>query len=87
MLQCKSWYQICFRLLVTLTHAAGDQIKSMIANVRKGLDYVLANAPRLPKTDRWRVLVRYIVDQIIAAKSIKPDQLGSALPCLAFGTG
>ncbi|MDP3664875.1 MAG: hypothetical protein U1D41_16090 [Nitrosomonas sp.] len=25
------------RLLLTLTHAAGDHIKSMIANIRKGL--------------------------------------------------
>ena len=75
------------RLLITLTHAAGDQIKSMIANVRMGLDYVLANAPQLPKASRWRVLLRYIVDQIVAAKSIKPDQLGLGLTCLAFGTG
>ena len=75
------------RLLITLTHAAGDQIKSMIANVRMGLDYVLANAPQLPKAGRWRVLLRYIVDQIVAAKSIKPDQLGLGLTCLAFGTG
>ena len=75
------------RLLITLTHSAGDQIKSMIGNVRKGLDYVLANAPQLPNADRWRVLVRYIVVQIIVAKSINPDQLDSGLPCLAFGTG
>ena len=75
------------RLLVTLTHAAGDQIKSMIANIRKGLDHVLANAPQLPKTDRWRVLVRYIVDQIIAAKSIKPNPPSLAPPCFAFGAG
>lgn len=75
------------RLLVTLTHAAGDQIKSMIANIRKGLDHVLANAPQLPKADRWRVLVRYIVDQIIAAKSIKPNPPSLAPPCFAFGAG
>lgn len=55
------------RLLLTLTHAAGDQIKAMIANVRKGLDTILATAPQLTKPDRWRALVRYIVAKIIEA--------------------
>jgi hypothetical protein len=31
------------RLLLTLSHAAGDQIKTMITNIRAGLDHVLAN--------------------------------------------
>lgn len=31
------------RLLLTLSHAAGDQIKAMIANIRKRLDHVLAS--------------------------------------------
>jgi len=56
------------RLLLTLTHAAGDQIKAMIANVKKGLDTILASAPQLQKSDRWPALVRYIVDKILAAK-------------------
>jgi hypothetical protein len=56
------------RLLLTLNHAAGDQIKAMVANVRKGLDTVLATAPQLPKAERWRALVHYIVDKILAAK-------------------
>jgi hypothetical protein len=55
------------RLLLTLSHAAGDRIKAMIANIRKGFDQVLANAPQLPKTARWRALVRYIVDEIITS--------------------
>jgi hypothetical protein len=46
------------RLLVTLTHAAGDQIKDMIAAIRKGLDHIRATAPQLPKTERWRALIR-----------------------------
>ena len=54
------------RLLVTLVHACSDQIKSMIANVRKGLDTILASAPQLPKLDRWHALVRYIISQMIA---------------------
>jgi hypothetical protein len=56
------------RLLLTLTHAAGDQIKAMIANIRKGLDHIRATAPQLPKADRWRALIRYIVAQILRLK-------------------
>jgi hypothetical protein len=37
------------RPLVTLTHAADDQIKAMLANVCKGLDAVFAAAPQLLK--------------------------------------
>ena len=55
------------RLLLTLTHGAGDQIKAMIANVRKGLDTVIATAPQLAKPQRWAALVRYIIAQIMAA--------------------
>ena len=56
------------RLLVTLTHAAGDQIKAMIAAIRKGLDHIRATAPQLPKAERWRALIRYIIAQIRAAR-------------------
>ena len=56
------------RLLLTLTHAAGDLIKSMVANVRKGLDTILATAPQLTKPERWTALVRYIVEKILATK-------------------
>lgn len=75
------------RLLITLSHAAGDQIKAMIANVRKGLDHVLVNAPQLLKADRWRALVRYIVDKIIAARLKYSLPLGLPSPCLASGMG
>lgn len=75
------------RLLLTLTHAAGDQIKAMIANIRRGLDHVLANAPQLPKADRWRALVRYIVNKIIAAKPKNPPHLGLGAHCLVAGAG
>jgi len=76
------------RLLVTLTHAGADQIKSMIANVRKGLDAVLASAPQLPKPDRWRALVRYIIAKIVAASQelVAPDP-PNASPKLALPTG
>ena len=75
------------RLLLTLTHAAGDQIKAMIANIRRGLDHVLASAPQLPKTDRWRALVRYIVSKIIATKPKSSPPHGLAPPCLASEMG
>jgi len=57
------------RLLLTLTHAAGDQIKAMVTNIRKGLDTVIATAPQFNKPGRWQALVRYIIAKIIAAKS------------------
>ena len=56
------------RLLLTLTHAASDQIKSRVANVRKGLDAVIATAPPLTKPARWQALVQYIIARILAAK-------------------
>ena len=62
------------RLLLTLTHAAGDEIKSMVANVRNGLNTILATAPQLTKPERWIALVRYIVAKIIeAAPKIQPS--------------
>jgi hypothetical protein len=68
------------RLLVTLTHAAGDHIKAMIAAIRKGLDHIRATAPQLPKPERWRALIRYIVARIIAAKGKHPPPFGSLPP-------
>lgn len=73
------------RLLLTLTHAAGDHIKSMIANIRKGLDHVLANAPQLTKADRWGVLARYIINKIIATRPKNSQILGLLPPCFAVG--
>ncbi|MDP2222877.1 MAG: hypothetical protein Q8J83_00465, partial [Nitrosomonas sp.] len=72
------------RLLLTLTHATGDHIKSMIANIRKGLDYVLENAPPLTKADRWGVLARYIINKIIATKPKNSQLLGFLPPSLAI---
>ena len=75
------------RLLLTLTHAAGDQIKSMIANIRAGLGHVLASAPQLPKQDRWPALVRYIVGKILSAKPKNPSPPGLPRPLLAWEAG
>ena len=76
------------RLLLTLTHAAGDQIKAMIVNIRKGLDTVLATAPQLTKPERWQALVRYIIGKIITAKPKNhspPAALTSGLRLAATG--
>ena len=72
------------RLLLTLTHAAGDHIKAMIANIRMGLDTVLASAPQLTKPERWKALVRYIVAKIISAKpkNKPPPSLPPSVPML-----
>jgi len=75
------------RLLLTLTHEAGDKIKSMIANIRAGLDTILSNAPQLPKAARWPALVRYIISKIIASKP-QNSQLLKLFPfALAFDSG
>ena len=71
------------RLLLTLTHAAGDLIKSMVTNVRKGLDTILATAPQLTKRERWTALVRYIVEKIITTKpknDVQPTLMQSNFP-------
>ena len=76
------------RLLVTITHAADNQVKSMIANIRKGLDHILQTAPQLPKQDRWKSLIRYIVAKIIAVKSqVQQIPLLSAIVVPQSATG
>lgn len=76
------------RLLVTITHVAGEQIKSMIANIRNGLDHILHAAPQLQKLERWKALVRYIIAKIIAAKSKnQPPPRPLPLGMAQFATG
>ena len=75
------------RLLLTLTHVAGDQVKTMISRIRKGLDFILANAPQLPKVERWPALVRYIIDKIFAARLKNPPILDSPIFYLASNSG
>lgn len=75
------------RLLLTLSHAAGDQIRAMIVNVRKGLDHVLASAPQLPKAGRWPALVRYIADKIINARPKASPPTPVAPPSLILAAG
>ena len=55
------------RVLLSMTHAASTQVKTLIANVRAGLQRIREAAPQLQPDQRWQALVRYIVDKIIAA--------------------
>ncbi|MCX7238813.1 MAG: hypothetical protein NTU86_00060 [Burkholderiales bacterium] len=45
-------------------HAEVGLIKAMIANIQQAIAYAKRSAQQLPKIDRWRVLVRYICEQI-----------------------
>ena len=72
------------RLLLTLMHGAGAQIKVMLANIRTGLEHVQATAPQLTALSRWTALVRYIIGKIIAAKPKNPAPLGLDPPWLAY---
>jgi len=69
------------KILLTITHEAQAQIKALVSNVRHGLSLIQANAPQLPRSQRWFALVRYIVEQILACAP-KPN-LG--LTALATG--
>jgi hypothetical protein len=71
-------------LLLTLSHAAGDQIWAMIASIRKGLDHVPAIAPQLPTAVHWPVLVRYIVDKIVLGSNNRSEsspRFAAIRPC------
>lgn len=60
------------RILLTVTHAAIDKIKSMITNVHNGLDFIAKTTPQLVKIEKWKALVRYIIQKIIDTKSKNP---------------
>jgi hypothetical protein len=70
------------RLLVTLTHAADDQIKAMIARIRKGLDHIRATAPQLAKLERWRALIRHCNVSQMTLHLSRHSLLRKRLPCL-----
>jgi len=65
-------------------HAAGRVIAARIVRIRTGLRYVKHIAERLPSEDRWGLLVRYIVDRILAStRAVRQNQ--PALPAPATG--
>ena len=53
-------------LYLTPMHAEAGLIKSMIVNVHAAIQHVKAAAEQLPKIDRWRVLLAYICQRIVA---------------------
>ena len=55
------------RVLLSITHAAVDQVKALVNNIRTGLTHIRAIAPQLSPALQWRELVRYIVDKILDA--------------------
>lgn len=68
-------------MLLTLTHAAATRIKSLVSNVREGLQYVRGLAPQMEIGHYWQALVRYIVDKIMDEKRPNPN----ASPVLMSG--
>ena len=54
------------KIVLALTHEAGDQIKTMIANVRAGVEQIRGAAPQLKGVQRWFGLARYITEIILA---------------------
>lgn len=75
------------RLLLTLMHGAGEQIKEMVGAVRRGLEYVKTTAPQLPSGERWRALVRYIVGRIVAVRPKNVRRLAWEPPWLGCEAG
>ena len=71
-------------VLVSVTHAAVAQVKALVANVRAGLQYIRATAPQLPSAQRWKALVHYIVEKILAFTAKNPAN-ATAPPALATG--
>ena len=62
------------RIYLTVNHASIDRIKEMISNVRKGIEHVRQTAPQLAKPERWKAMVGYIIEKIMAAKPKNPFQ-------------
>jgi hypothetical protein len=71
-------------VLLSITHAAVEQVKVLVANVRAGLQHIRATAPQLPSVQRWKALVHYIVARILALNVQNPAN-ATAPPALATG--
>ena len=56
------------KILVTVMHESVAQIKQLVANVRSGIQHISSAAPQLVNSQRWSVMVRYIVARILAAQ-------------------
>ncbi len=54
------------KIVLVLTHEAATHIKTMLANVRAGIEHIRSAAPQLTGAQRWYALARYIADKILA---------------------
>ena len=54
------------QIVLALTQEAADQIKTMIANVRAGVEQIRGAAPQLEGAPRWFPLARYTTNKILA---------------------
>lgn len=54
------------KIVLALTHEARDQIKTMIANVRAGVEQIRGAVSQLERVQRWFGLARYIPEIILA---------------------
>ena len=51
-------------LYLTPMHGAKDKLLGLIANIRAALSYVRAVAEQLPRVDRWKTFLDYVVAKI-----------------------
>ena len=51
---------------MALTHEAAYQIRTMISNVRAGIEQIRGAAPQLQGAQRWYALARYITEKILS---------------------
>jgi hypothetical protein len=59
------------RVLLSITHAAADHVKTLVTNIRAGLLHIRTTTPQLSSALRWRELVHYIIDKILTANQQK----------------
>jgi len=58
-------------LYLTTMHASRTALMLLIANIRAALSHVNKIAEQLPATDRWKILLQYIVARIVSHKPRK----------------
>ena len=54
------------RMFVSILTGAAEKVKALTANIRAGLGHIRATAPQLKIGERWKALVTYIIEKIVA---------------------
>ncbi len=64
-------------LYLTPMHGAKGKLLALIANIRAALGHVRAVAEQLPRTERWKTFLDYVVARITlhAPAGLPPNQL------------